>query len=45
MQRAAAREEKPEKVEEEIKHDAGSTATVSRKWYFYSLNSINVYCF
>ncbi|WJX74449.1 hypothetical protein P8452_58101 [Trifolium repens] len=31
MQRAAAREEKPEKVEEEVKHDAGSTPTVSRK--------------
>ncbi|GAU17312.1 hypothetical protein TSUD_110290 [Trifolium subterraneum] len=33
MQRAAAREEKPEKVEEEVKHDAsfGSIPTVSRK--------------
>jgi len=49
MQRAAAREEKVEKVEEEVKHDVsfGSTPTISRKWYFFfpSINSNNVYCF
>jgi len=47
MQRAAAREEKVEKVEEEVKHGVsfGSTPTISRKWYFFLLNSNNVYCF
>lgn len=47
MQRAAAREEKIEKVEEEVQPDVsfGSTSTVSRRWYFSLSNLNNLHCF
>lgn len=45
MQRAAAREEKIEKVEDEVKPDVsfGSSSTISRRWYFSLFNSNNLH--
>jgi hypothetical protein len=42
MERAAGREEKVEKVEEEVKHDVsfGSTPTICRNWYFFFFQKI-----